>query len=300
MAKKLGGLGRGMDALLGGSEPEVKGSSSLDEIPLSEIEANPDQPRKNFDADAMLELSESIKQHGVIQPITLRKVADHKYQIIAGERRYRASTMAGKDSIPAYVIDASDELVMEMALIENIQREDLNSIEVALSYQNLMDVCNYTQEQLAERVGKKRATVSNYLRLLRLPGNIQVGIKDKKIDMGHARALLSVEDPVKQLEIYDAIQRDGLSVRKVEELIRGLNEENEEDGSTTGGGGGKTGGGASLPDEYVLLKDVLTDMFGQKVDLVRNAKGKGKITIPFSNDEQFEKIMEIFDSVQKR
>jgi ParB family chromosome partitioning protein len=248
----------------------------------------------------MLELSESIKQHGVIQPITLRKVADHKYQIIAGERRYRASTMAGKDSIPAYVIDASDELVMEMALIENIQREDLNSIEVALSYQNLMDVCNYTQEQLAERVGKKRATVSNYLRLLRLPGNIQVGIKDKKIDMGHARALLSVEDPVKQLEIYDAIQRDGLSVRKVEELVRGLNEENEEDGSTTGGGGGKTGGGASLPDEYVLLKDVLTDMFGQKVDLVRNAKGKGKITIPFSNDEQFEKIMEIFDSVQKR
>ena len=162
-----------------------------------------------------------------------------------------------------------------------------------------MDVCNYTQEQLAERVGKKRATVSNYLRLLRLPGNIQVGIKDKKIDMGHARALLSVEDPVKQLEIYDAIQRDGLSVRKVEELVRALNEENEENGSTTGGGG-KTGGGASLPDEYVLLKDVLTDMFGQKVDLVRNAKGKGKITIPFSNDEQFEKIMEIFDSVQKR
>jgi ParB family chromosome partitioning protein len=216
MAKKTGGLGRGLSALLEAEEPEVSGSSSISEISLSEIEPNPDQPRTHFDAEAMMELAESIKQIGVIQPITLRKADEHKYSIIAGERRFRASKMAGLTTIPAYIKEVNDDLIMEMALVENIQREDLNAIEIALSYQSLINHYNYTQERLSERIGKKRTTVSNYLRLLRLPGEIQVGIKDKKIDMGHARALINIDDPLKQLNIYNRILQNNYSVRKVE------------------------------------------------------------------------------------
>jgi len=295
MAKKIGGLGKGLGALIDTEEPEiVSGTSSINEILISEIEPNPDQPRKHFDAEAMMELSESIKQIGVIQPITLRKVDEHKYQIIAGERRFRASKMAGLDAIPAYIKEINNELMMEMALVENIQREDLNAIEIALSYQNLLELCGYTQEQLSERIGKKRTTVSNYLRLLRLPGEIQVGIKDRKIDMGHARALINVEDPVKQLEIYDQILKNNHSVRKVEELVRMMNEDESEEPLNV-----EKEAKDKLPEEYSLLKERLKGLFNSKADLARNAKGKGKITIPFANDEELEKIMDIFDSIQK-
>jgi len=296
MAKKIGGLGKGLGALIDTEEPEIiSGTSSINEILISEIEPNPDQPRKHFDAEAMMELSESIKQIGVIQPVTLRKIDERKYQVIAGERRFRASKMAGLVSIPAYIKEINSELVMEMALVENIQREDLNAIEIALSYQHLLDLCGYTQEQLSERIGKKRATVSNYLRLLRLPGEIQVGIKDRKIDMGHARALINIEDPVKQLNVYDQILKNNYSVRKVEEIVRTMNEGEESGKPLSAGKGTKE----RLPEEYFLLKEQLKDLFHSKVDLVRDAKGKGKITIPFANDEELEKIMDIFDSIQK-
>ena len=297
MAKKIGGLGKGLGALIDADEPEIiRGTSSINEIFISEIEPNPDQPRKHFDAEAMLELSESIKQIGVIQPITLRKIDDKKYRIIAGERRFRASKMAGLESIPAYIKEINDELMMEMALVENIQREDLNAIEVALSYQNLLEICSYTQEQLSERVGKKRATVSNYLRLLRLPAEIQVGIKDRKIDMGHARALISVENPVKQLDIYDQIVKNHLTVRKVEELARLANEGDESSEEQLAA---EKEAKEKLPEEYSLLQQRLKTLFNAKADLARNAKGKGKITIPFANDEELERIMDIFDSINR-
>lgn len=308
MAKKFGGLSSGLDdmdidtsslkkgggvnALFGIKDEDVKveGASSINEIAMADIEANPDQPRREFDEEALNELAESIKQIGVIQPITLRKMADHKYQIIAGERRFRASQIAGLKQIPAYVREVTDEQVMEMALIENIQREDLNAIEIALSYQNLMDKCDYTQDQLSDRVGKKRATVSNYIRLLRLPAEIQMGLKDKKIDMGHARALLGAENSVDQLSIYNEILKNGLSVRKVEELVRNIGKPK----STSTKGESK-----STTEDYNELKSQLSSLFDTKVDLSCNTKGKGKITIAFKNDDEFARIIEIFDSLQK-
>ena len=222
MAKR-NALGRGLDALITMDDAVTRGSSSINEIELSKIISNPDQPRRIFDEEAMEELAASISKIGVIQPITLRKIDGEKYQIIAGERRYRASQMAGLDSIPAYIKTADDDELMEMALIENIQREDLNAIEIALAYQNLIDSFSLTQEQLSERVGKKRATVANYLRLLKLPAEVQMGIKDRKIDMGHARALVTINDPVSQLAVYNLILRDGLSVRKVEAIVKEIN-----------------------------------------------------------------------------
>lgn len=299
MAKKFGGLGKGLNALIGDDDEKevvVAGASSLNEIPLAEIEPNPDQPRKNFEAEALLELSNSIRQLGVIQPITLRKVADNKYIIIAGERRYRAAKLAELTTIPAYVRDTTDEQMMEMALVENIQREDLNAVEVALSYKSLMEVCNYTQEQLSDRVGKKRATISNYLRLLSLPAEIQMGLKDRKIDMGHARALINVVDEADQMDIYSQIIKQNLSVRKVEELVRKLAEKSVDDEPVVDNNGGTS----SETDEYLLLRDMLTDLFpSNNVALTRNAKGKGKITIAFKNDEELEKLMELFDSFKK-
>lgn len=217
--KKTLGLGRGLDALIDTTHVTTAGSSSISEIALNKIYANPHQPRHTFDEEALEELAQSIAEHGVISPITLRKDNDGRYMIIAGERRYRASKMAGLDTIPAYVRTAKDEQVMEWALIENIQREDLDAIEIALAYQRLMDEYDLTQERMSERVGKKRATVANYLRLLKLPAEIQLGIKEKKIDMGHARAILGSPSPEQQLSIYKKILQNGLSVRKVEELV---------------------------------------------------------------------------------
>ena len=216
--KKLTGLGRGLDALID-THVVTEGSSSISEVALARIQANPLQPRRTFDEEALQELADSIREHGVISPITLRKNEDDTYMIIAGERRFRAAKLAGLRTIPAYIRTAKDEQVMEWALIENIQREDLDAIEIALAYQKLMDDYQLTQESMAERVGKKRATVANYLRLLRLPAEIQIGIKEKKIAMGHARAILGSQSTEQQLDIYQRILREGLSVRRVEELV---------------------------------------------------------------------------------
>ncbi len=302
MAKKPA-LGRGLDALITMEEVKVEGSSSINEIPLSKIQPNPDQPRRVFEEEALNELSVSIKQLGVIQPITLRKIDDDNYQIIAGERRYRASLLAEKETIPAYIKTADDENVMEMALIENIQREDLNSIEVALAYQNLIESYNLTQEQLSERIGKKRTTISNYLRLLKLPAEIQMAIRDKKIDMAHARTLVTIEDPQVQLDVYELILEDELSVRKVEEYVRAINKGEtledviQESKVVDLAKQGKIS--KSTPEEFDVLKNHLSKFFGTKVQFSCNDKGKGKITIAFSSDEDLERIMSKFDQIKK-
>lgn len=302
MAKKSA-LGRGLDALISMDDVKTEGSSSINEIELSKIQPNPDQPRHIFDEEALQELAVSIKQLGVIQPITLRKVDNDNYQIIAGERRYRASQIAGMETIPAYVKTADDENVMEMALIENIQREDLNSIEIALAYQNLIETYNLTQERLSERIGKKRTTVANYLRLLKLPANIQMGIRDKKIDMAHARTLVTIDDPATQLEVYELILDEGLSVRKVEEYVRAINKGEsldqivqEEEAVKTAK---KEGIKKATPEEFDLLKKHLSKFFNTKVQLTCNDQGKGKISIPFKSEEELERIMSVFDQLKK-
>ena len=293
--KKKFALGRGLDALISTDEVQTSGSSSISEIELSKISVNPNQPRREFDPTALQELSDSIAEIGIIQPITLRKLDDNSYQIIAGERRYRASLKAGLKTIPAYIRTADDENVMEMALIENIQREDLNSLEIALAYQHLLEQYNLTQERLSERIGKKRATIANYLRLLKLPALIQVALKNKEIDMGHARALLALDNPKTQIRIFNEIQAQGYSVRKVEEIVKALLA-----GEATGEGKKKIcAGGSKLSEDYQILQKHLCGFFGSKVQLSCTAKGKGKISIPFNNEEDLERIMEIFDSLQK-
>ena len=269
--KKSLGLGRGLDALIDTTHISTAGSSSISEIALDKIYPNPDQPRRNFDEEALQELAQSIKEHGVISPITLRKDANQRYMIIAGERRFRASKIAGLDSIPAYIRTAKDEQVMEWALIENIQREDLDAIEIALAYQRLMDEYNLTQERMSERVGKKRATVANYLRLLKLPAEIQLGIKEKKIDMGHARAILGSPSPEQQLNIYKRILQNGLSVRKVEELVSDTKPAKKEKKTTP---------------TYSAQETALQEKLGG------NAKINGnKITISFRNEEELNFIL---------
>ena len=270
--KKTLGLGRGLDALIDTTHVSTAGSSSISEIPLQHIYANPDQPRHDFDQEALEELAQSIKEHGVISPITLRKNSANNYMIIAGERRYRASKMVGLETIPAYVRTAKDEQVMEWALIENVQREDLNAIEIALAYQKLMDDHQLTQEKMADRVGKKRATVANYLRLLKLPAEIQLGIKEKKIDMGHARAILGSPSPEQQLAIYKKILVNGLSVRKVEELVN--------DSKTVHKSTPKT------DDKYDLQRVVLEQKLGRKVKI--SAK---QVTISFKNENDLNQLI---------
>lgn len=288
-------LGRGLDALISTEEVKTSGSSSINEVELSQITVNPNQPRREFDPIALQELADSISEIGIIQPITLRKMEDEMYQIIAGERRYRASLQAGLKSIPAYIRTATDEHVMEMALIENIQREDLNAMEISLAYQQLMEQYDMTQERLSERIGKKRATIANYLRLLKLPAVIQVALKNKEIDMGHARALLALAEPKIQIRIFNEIVQHGYSVRKVEEMVKLLVA-----GESVESGGKKIAPkGVKLTEEYTLLQKQLCGFLGSKVQLSCTEKGKGKITIPFSNEEDLERIMEIFDSLKK-
>lgn len=270
--KKSLGLGRGLDALIDTTHVSTAGSSSISEIPLQYIYANPDQPRHDFDAEALEELAQSIKEHGVISPITLRKNASNNYMIIAGERRYRASKMAGLETIPAYVRTAKDEQVMEWALIENIQREDLNAIEIALAYQKLMDDHQLTQEKMADRVGKKRATVANYLRLLKLPAEIQLGIKEKKIDMGHARAILGSPSPEQQLDIYKKILQNDLSVRKVEELVTNAKKEAKVP--------------KSVHTKYEKQQQLLEQKLGRKVKISSN-----QLTISFRNEEELNQLI---------
>ncbi|MEG1617730.1 MAG: ParB/RepB/Spo0J family partition protein [Bacteroidales bacterium] len=287
-------LGRGLDALIMMDEIKAGGSSSINEIEISKITPNPDQPRREFDETALDELAASIKALGIIQPITLRETKKGHYQIIAGERRYRASLRAGKETIPAYIRTAEDDAVMEMALIENIQREDLNTIEIALTYQKLIEQYGLTQEKLSERVGKSRTTITNFLRLLKLPAEIQLGLKNKQIDNGHARALLTLGEPEAQLAIYEETLKEGYSVRKVEEIVRNYNQ-----GITARPHAAQNGATAKLPEEYGILKSHLSKFFNTKVQFSCNEKGKGKISIPFTSEEELERIIGIFDKLQK-
>jgi len=300
---KKNALGRGLDALIAFNDGETQGSSSINEVELTKIVPNPDQPRSAFNEEALLELAASIKSIGLIQPVTLRKLDEDSYQIIAGERRYRASQMAGLTSIPAYIKTVDDDETMEMALIENIQREDLNSIEIALAYQTLIDTLSLTQEQLSERVGKKRATVTNYLRLLKLPAEVQMGVKDKKIDMGHARALVTMNDPVAQLALYNHILEDGLSVRKVETIVREFTEGTPIRKLVTAEGkknrSVKTPVKQLLPDDFDALKKHLSSYFKTDVQFSYHKRGNGKITIPFDSPEDLERIIVMFDQMKK-
>ena len=278
---KKTGLGRGLDALIDTSHVDTVGASSINEVEISKIVANPNQPRRTFDEEALEELAASIREHGVISPITLRKNEDDTYMIIAGERRYRASKLAGLETIPAYIRTAKDEQVMEWALVENIQREDLDAIEIALAYQRLMDEYRLTQEKLSERVGKKRATVANYLRLLKLPAEIQMGVKEKKIEMGHARAILGAHSAEKQLTLYKRILAKGLSVRQVEELASA---EEEEKGKAAGA---KNADNSAFQAQAKKLEKVLST----PCKISMGAKGKGKLVITFKSETDLEQIL---------
>ena len=292
MAKNTG-LGRGLGALIDISSVSTSGSSSINEVEIALIYPNPNQPRTHFDEESLTELANSIRELGVISPVTLRKNDDETYLIIAGERRFRAAKSIGLTSIPAYVKTAADEEVMEMALIENIQREDLNAIEIALTFYRLMEEYKLTQDRLSDRVGKKRATIANYLRLLRLPAEIQMGLKNKKIDMGHARAILGLSEPAVQLKLYDLILKKDLNVRKVEEMVRNFLANGKFDGNP---GQGKPNIVKDLK-ELNDLKSQLSTIFDTKVQMSVDQKGKGKITIPFANDDELMRIMQLIDKI---
>lgn len=292
--KKYPALGRGLDALIQTEEVRTEGSSSISEIALDLIHANPNQPRREFDEEALQELADSIRAIGIIQPITLRSMDDGTYEIIAGERRWRASKLAGKERIPAYVRTADDENVMEMALIENIQREDLNAVEIALAYQHLLEQYGLTQDRLSERVGKKRSTVTNYLLLLKLPATIQLALQNRELDMGHARALLSLSNPAMQLKVFEEIQRDRLSVRKVEDMAKRLAE-----GETVVVGGKKLRPRkATLSEEYTSLRESLSKCFQTRVQFTCSERGRGKITIPFASESELERIVALLDKLK--
>ncbi len=293
--KKFPALGRGLDALIDtADEIHTSGSSSINEIPVDRIVPNPNQPRHEFDEDALEELAESIRQLGIVQPITLRQMDDESYEIIAGERRWRASKLAGLTTIPAYVRTANDENMMQMALVENIQREDLNAIEVALAYQKLIEQYHLTQEELSEKVGKRRATVANALRLLKLPAPVQLALRNKSIDQGHARAILGAQEPSVMLRLFKEVQERGYSVRQVEEMVKALNA-----GETVKSGRHQLSNRKNrLPEEYNELKGRLSDFFQTKVQMTCSQQGKGKITINFGNEEELEKIIAMFDKMR--
>ncbi len=285
-AKKGTALGRGLDALISTDVVRTEGSSTISEIPLERIEANPNQPRRDFDETTLNELADSIRQIGLIQPVTLHQISPEKYMIIAGERRWRAAQAAGLTAIPAYIKTLSDASIMEMALVENIQREDLNVIEVALAYQQLMEQEGMTQEKVAQRVGKNRATVTNTLRLLRLPAEVQMALQKHEIDMGHARALLAIDSPTAQVKVFREVVKYGYSVRQVEEIAQQL----KNDGSASEGKR-KIATKGSLPEKYSLAKDSIRGLLGAKVQIACGKNGKGKITIAFDGDDSFDGIM---------
>lgn len=268
----------------------ARGTSAINDIALSQISPNPDQPRRTFDEDALDELAASIRELGIIQPLSLRKTGPDAYQIIAGERRYRAAQKAGLTSVPAYIRTANEAELTEMALIENIQREDLNAIEIALTFKKLIDQYDLTQERLSERIGKKRATIANFLRLLRLPAEVQLGLRDKRVDMGHARALLSIEQPSLQLKLYERIIKEGLSVRKVEELAKQYR-----DGNISQPTKGEQG---SLNRTFEPLKRQLSARFQTPVSVSCDKTGKGKITFQFRDADQLTKLITIFDTIK--
>ena len=293
MAMKRSALGRGLDSLISMDDIQTSGSSAINEIDIDKISPNPDQPRTSFDEEALEELAMSIRELGIIQPLTLRSVGDNAYQIISGERRYRAAKLAGLDSGPAYVRTANDSELTEMALIENIQREDLNAIEIALTFKKLIEQYKLTQERLSERIGKKRATIANFLRLLKLPAEVQLGLRDRRLDMGHARAILAIDNPALQLKVYNEILKKGLSVRQVEELVKNYrnadNEAGQRDAVTVKKLNNK---------DYDILKKHLSSTFRTPVKLTCDASGKGKITFPFKSEDELEKLIAIFDRIK--
>lgn len=288
MAKR-NALGRGLDSLISIGDIRTDGSSAISDIEISRISPNPDQPRRTFDEESLAELAASIRELGVVQPLTLRLSDDGDYQIIAGERRWRAAKIAGLESVPAYVRTVSDSEMTEMALIENIQREDLNAIEVALGFKKLIDTYNLTQERLSERLGKKRATIANHLRLLRLPAEIQLGLRDRKLDMGHARAILAIENPKLQLKVYKRILKEDLSVRAVEEIGRKL-AAGEDDTVTRK---------AAEANPYRDLASDLSKVFDIPVKINRKSSGKGSVAFQFDSDDQLAKLVQIFEQLRK-
>ena len=287
------GNGRGLDALIDTSDVHTQGSSNLNEIDIHQIVPNPNQPRREFDEEAMEELANSIREMGIITPITLRQMPDGKYQIIAGERRWRASQKAGLKTLPAYIRTVEDESVMEMALVENIQREDLNAIEIALAYQHLLETTGMTQAKISDRVGKSRTAVTNYMRLLKLPAQIQMALKDKAIDMGHARALLALDSPTLQIKLFKDIQKNNYSVRKVEEIVQLL-----KSGHNPLSVKQVVTGKSTLSKDQEELKKKLSDLFQTKVQVSCSLRGKGKISIPFRNEEELERITTLLSQMK--
>jgi len=286
-------LGRGLSALIDDADREkIELLETINKVDLSRVETNPYQPRTKFDREGLEELASSIKELGIIQPITVRVKEEGGYQLITGERRFRAATLAGLKTIPAYIRTANDQEMLELALVENIQREDLDAIEVAISYQRLIEECKLTQENLSDRVGKKRSTVTNYLRLLKLPAEIQLGIRENKISMGHARALVNVEDPKIRIEAYYQILKEDLSVRKVEEVVREINYKARKPPHNTDRK-------KQIIKDFGNLKNLLSQFFNTDVQFRMNEKGKGKIVIPFESDKELESIMEVFDTLKE-
>lgn len=290
--KKYNALGRGLDALISTGDINPQGSSTISEIAVDSIEPNPNQPRREFDEAGLQELAASIREIGIVQPVTLHRVDDRRYQIIAGERRWRAARMAGLSAIPAYIRTISDENIMEMALVENIQREDLNAIEIALAYEHLMSSTGMTQERVSERVGKSRSAVANYLRLLRLPAQVQMALQNKEIEMGHARALLSLDSPSMQIRLFRETLKNSYSVRKVEEIVRRLNNMGTgDDGGTREKDGGSRGTSPASDD----LGTRLAGIFGTRVTVTCSDKGKGRISIPFADKDEMDRIMTMLE-----
>ena len=287
---KKNALGRGLGALIDGVEKEVleKKVEANQDISVDAIDANPFQPRTTFDEQALEELAASIRKLGIVQPLTLRETGTGRYQLIAGERRLRAAKLAGLSHVPAYIRTADDQAMLELALVENIQREDLDAVEVAISFQRLIEECKLTQEKLSERVGKQRSTVANYLRLLKLPAEIQLGIKNKHVMMGHARTLVNIEDPKKQMVVYYKIIEGDLSVRQAEELVRLLQTEKIKDPA-------KLERKRKLNQDFAQLSEHLKRIFSSKVNFRINELGKGKIVISFESAEEMERILGIFD-----
>jgi ParB family chromosome partitioning protein len=287
---KKNALGRGLGALIEGVEKEVleRKVEANQDIAIDSIDGNPFQPRTSFDEQSLEELASSIRKLGIVQPLTLRETGGGRYQLIAGERRLRAARLAGLSHVPAYIRTADDQAMLELALVENIQREDLDAIEVAISFQRLIEECKLTQELLSDRVGKQRSTVANYLRLLKLPAEIQLGIKNKNLMMGHARTLVNIEDPKKQINVYYKIVDGELSVRQAEELVRQLQTEKIKDPS-------KVERKKKLNEDFAQLSEHLNKIFLAKVSFKINEQGKGKIVIPFENPEEMERILGVFD-----
>jgi len=305
MIKKATGLGRGLDALISVDDTLTGNNapSSINEVELSLIHANPAQPRKDFDQQALEELAESIRNIGIIQPITLRQEEDNSYMIIAGERRFRASQLAGLETIPAYIRKASDDDVMEMALIENIQREDLNAVEIALAYQQLQAKGGLTQEELSQRVGKSRSSVANFMRLLKLPAEIQLALKEKKLSMGHARTILAIEDPEQQVKLFHLINDQEYSVRQVEQLVRDYSEGRILDFAELQSSKKTSQKQNEEQQNYAndfcnTTADYLTGKFNAKVKMTYNSKNQGKITIAFKNDEELQNILALLDKIE--